>query len=199
MSTTPQNGAELLARIRPALATESTQICPRPDLLKAWETANTDLVEAKAADTAGTRMVGGRKDSSADTPDTRKLARKVQQIEAEIEANSITFIFTAMPNAKYRELCDQHPPRKDNQVDHIVGHNREVVEDALVRACLVDPVFDDASWAQFLEVCNPSEWKELRDTVVSVNQAVTSVPKSRLASQILAKRGSASKRPARGG
>lgn len=199
MSSTPQNGAELLARIRPTLPTLSTQIClptsEGRDLMKEHEAANTALAEARSEGVAGTRMVGARRTQDADAgPDVRKLAKKVQAIEAEIEANSITFTFEAMPNSKYRDLCDKHPPRDGNQMDQYVGYDREAVEDDLVRACLIDPVFDDESWAQFLAVCNPSEWKELRETVAAVNRAVTAVPKSRLASQILDKRAAASKR-----
>lgn len=65
----------------------------------------------------------------------------------------------------------------------------------MVRACLIDPVFDDASWAQFLEVCNPSEWQELRSRVQSANRGVVDLPKSELASRILTKRGSTSRPP----
>jgi hypothetical protein len=42
-------------------------------------------------------------------------------------------------------------------------------------------------------VCNPSEWGELRETANVVNGAVTDLPKSHLASQVLAKPGTASK------
>ena len=191
----PQNGAELLARIRPTLATQSTQICLRPDLIKAWEEANEALAEAKVKDGGGQGRMADRNDASAAT---KKLAKKVQALEAEIEDHAITFTFRALPKDEYRALCEQHPPRKDNNVDHFVGHNREAVEDAAVRACLIDPVFDNASWAELMAVCNPSEWNELRETVRVVNGSVTDVPKSQLASQVLAKRAPGSRQPARG-
>jgi hypothetical protein len=190
--TTPQNGAELLARIRPVLATETRQVCLRPDLIKAWEEANTALAESRAAESTNRMNPDG-----AGSTASRKLAKRVQDVEAEIEANAITFTFRALPMGEWRALCDQHPPRDGNQIDHMLGHDRDAVEDAAVRACMIDPDFDDTSWAEFLAVCNPSEWAELRDAVRTVNGSVTQLPKSLLASQVLAKRATASKpRPA---
>lgn len=194
--TTPQNGAELLARIRPVLGTQSVEIVLRPDLIKAWEQAEQALADARAKEaTEGRSRMSEKKTDSANV---RKLAKKVKELEDEIQAHAITFTFQAMPKDEYRTLCDQHPPREGNNVDHYVGHNREAVEDAAVRACLIDPVFDDKSWAEFLAVCNPSEWAELREAVRTVNGSVTGLPKSQMASQVLARRGTTSKQPARG-
>lgn len=188
----PQSGAEILARIRPVRREESTYLCLRPDLLDEWEDANTALNEQQVADAAGARLNSG---VSAKTKD---LAKKVQALEAQIEETQIKFTLRAATADKWRSLCDKHPPRKDNDLDRYAGYNRDAVMDAAVRLCLVDPVFDEASWAQFLDVCNPSEWNELRAVVSSVNRSVVDVPKSPLASRILAKRGSGSRRPAAG-
>lgn len=189
----PQNGADVLARIKPQLKRERTQICPRPDLLEAWEAANEELVESRVADSGGEGH--GRMADRADkvSAKTKRLAKKVQELEAAIEENSIWFEFEALPKDKFRELTDQHPPRKDHQLDQYLGWNREAVEDASVRACMIDPVFDDASWAELVKVLNPSEWAELRAAAERVNQAVTTPPKSPLASKVLAKPASTSK------
>jgi hypothetical protein len=189
-TTTPQSGAELLARIRPVLATKSTQICLRPDLIAEWETADKALSEAKVQERVAEGRMADRKGESADV---KRLAKKVKALEDEIEAHAITFTFQAMPKDRWRELTEQHPPRSGNNIDHVVGYNRDAAADAAVRASLIDPVFDEASWGQFLAVCNPSEWGELRETANVVNGAVTDLPKSHLASQVLAKPGTASR------
>lgn len=196
MSTTPQNGAELLARIRPVLAIKSVDICLRPDLITAWEDAGDALVEAQAEDSTGGE--GRMADRKGPSPKTRRAAKKVQDLETEIKANAITFTFRALPKDKWRELCEQHPPRKGNNIDQYLGHDKNAVEDAAIRLCMIDPVFDDAAWGEFLAVCNPGEWGELREAVREVNGSVTNLPKSQLASQILAKRGPTSKQPATG-
>jgi hypothetical protein len=185
-----QSGADLLARIRPQKREESTQLILRPDLVDEWQKADDQLTNQRMADAANKRLASGVSQT------TRDLAKKVQKLEREIEKFAITFRFRAMSKDEYRALCDSHPPRQGDQVDQFTGYNRDAVLDAMVRACLYDPVFDDAAWAEFVSVCNPSEWDELRDTVNSVNRGVVDAPKSVLASRILTKRGSASGRHA---
>lgn len=188
----PQNAAEVLARIRPTRREEATTLCLRPDLLAAWEEAQQQLAEQRIADGENQRL------SSGMSKQTKDLARKVQEIEAEIEATQVRFVLRALTKDQYRAICDQHPPRKGNEFDQFAGHDREAVIDEVVRECIVDPVFDGASWAQFVEVCNPSEWNELKAVANRVNSSVVAAPKSELASQILSRPGASSKRPARG-
>lgn len=182
----PLNGAELLARIKPQMREESTQLCLRPDLLDAFEEADAELVASRAADMSGNRL------SDGESTKTRKLAEKVAALEAEIDASAITFRFKAMSKDKWRALCDTFPPRAKNELDVYAGYDRDAVLDTAVRLCMVDPVFDDESWAELVKNLNPSEWTELTDTVNSANRGVVDAPKSVLASQILARRASTS-------
>lgn len=191
--TAPLSGADLLARIKPTLREESTQICLRPDLLNAWEDANTALAEVQTREAQANARLG----TGASTA-VKKAAEAVRAIESEIEQHAITFRFRAVSKDKYRALCDRHAPRKGNELDQFTGYDRDAVADALVRECLFDPVFDDASWAQFLEVCNPSEWAELRKTAQEANRGSVDLPKSSLASEVLDRPGASSARRKRG-
>lgn len=187
--TQPLSGADLLARIKPTLREEATQICLRPDLLDKWEDANTALAELQASEAAGSARLGTGVSSAV-----KRAAEAVREVEQEIESSSITFRFRAMSKDQYRALCDRHAPRKGNELDQFTGYDRDAVSDALVRECLYDPVFDDASWAAFLEVCNPSEWAELRNTAQSANRGSVDLPKSSLASAVLDRPGGSSAR-----
>lgn len=180
----PLSGADLLARIKPRAKEVTTELCMRPDLLEAHEAASEALAQARVEDAGGGRMADGGVSAK-----TKKLAQKVREIEAEIQENVIVFRLRAMPQDKWRALCDNHPPRKGNDMDFMVGYDRDAVTDAGVRACIYDPVFDDRSWAELMAVLNPSEWQELRHAFNLANQAVVDAPKSALASQILEKRG----------
>jgi hypothetical protein len=193
MSDTPQSGADVLARIQPRLREDATQICLRPDLLDEWEEANEALMESQQQDVSANRLATGGVSKR-----TKTLAEKVQAIEAQIEEASMRVRFRAMPKDDWTVLCEQHPPRPGNDMDAILGYNPDAVLDAAVRACMIDPVFDDKSWADFVKVCNPGEWKELKETAGGVNRAVTSTPKSVWAERALSKRGAASKSPASG-
>lgn len=188
----PQNGADLLARIRPQLREEGVEICLRPDLLEAWEEANEQLAQIKVDDAAGKRLGAGV------SKEQKAKAEEVRKLEDQIVENSIMFRFRAMPKDAWRKLTDAHPPRKDNQVDHYVGYNRDDVHDAAVRKSLYDPVFTDESWAELLTVVNPNEWQALVNTVTSVNRGEVNLPKSELASRILDRRDSGSRQPAAG-
>lgn len=194
----PLNGAELLARIKPQMREESTQICLRPDLLDEFEKADAELVRSRAADTAGNRLTDGT------SKKTRELAEKVVALQGQIDDTAITFRFKAMSKDRWRALCDTHPPRAKDQIDAYAGYNRDAVLDAAVRLCLIDPVFetcakpdcdheDCGSWESLVAKLNPSEWNELAQTVNSVNQGVVDAPKSVLASQILGRRDNTSK------
>jgi hypothetical protein len=199
----PQSGAALLAKIRPRFREESTQICLRPDLLDEWEEATTELNASQVSDATNGRLASGV------SATTRELAKKVQGLEDQIEASAMTFRFRAMSKDEWQALCANHAPRPGNELDLFAGYNRDAVTDASVRECLYDPVFEDCSkvgcehedcgsWQQLVKSCNPSEWAELRSTVQSVNRSVVDAPKSVLASQILSRRGSASRRPSSG-
>lgn len=201
--TTPKSGAELLAKIKPQFREEATQICMRPDLIDEWDEVNSQLTAARAKDAQSGRLGTGVSQT------TKSLAKRLTELEAEIEANAIMFRFRAMNKDRWQAICDNHPPRSGNELDLFAGHNRDAVLDAAVRECLYDPVFEDCTekdcehddcgtWQAFVKLCNPSEWKELRDTVGSVNRSVVDLPKSALASSILSRRGSASARRATG-
>ena len=179
----PISGAELLKRIQPKLAEESTVICLRPDLIEQWDEANEALQEAVAKGMTGARV--GTK-----PPAHTEAAEMVQAIEEEIEKSSATFRFRALPKDEWRALCDDHPPRKGNEVDQWTGYDRDAVLDEAVRRSLIDPVFDDESWAELGTVISSGEWEELRKVANSVNRGVVESPKSALALQILTKHGS---------
>lgn len=188
----PQSGAELLARIKPQLRRERVQLCLRPDLLDEWETACEELAEAQSRDGAGARLASG-------TPKaTRLKAERVKDLEQQIAETAVWFEMQALPKDEWAALTEKHPPRDDNSVDLWVGYNRAAVEDAAVRPCMVNPVFDDASWADFVKVCNPGEWAALVEVVRSVNRAVTEPPKSGAAASVLTRLAATSKSPKRG-
>lgn len=188
----PVNGAQLLAEIQPQLREGGARICLRPDLIDEFMDAEQALAEAQVADASNKRLGSG---SSAKT---RKLAQRVREIEEQVAATEVRFVFRAIPKARYSVIVEEHPPREKNYFDLSVGYNREAVDDELVRVCLIDPEFDEESWQKFLDVCNPSEWEELVRVVREVNGVQTQAPKSVTASLILDKRAGSSRRPASG-
>lgn len=183
--TEPINGDDLIARVKPVLKEHRTQICLRPDLVKQHEELNAQLVQSQA-------QVAGRLAGGGTSAESKKIAKAIVALEAEIEGASAWFVFRAKSKDEFRALCSKHPPRKDNQFDMISGYDRDAVADVLIAECLIDPVFTAQGWVAFQTTCAPSEWNELRDAAFEANGGTSVPPKSQLASQVLSRRGNAS-------
>lgn len=202
--TEHESGADILARIKPQRRERGTGICMRPDLVDDWHDLNDELTASRVADASNTRLGSGGVSKRS-----KEIAAAVRKLEDEINATQVRFVFLAMGKDRYSELCDENPPRDNNMLDMATGYNREAVNDASVRECLVSPTFEDCtkpgcshdtcgSWQAFAKIINPTEWAELVNTCQEVNGLVGHAPKSALASQILDKGARSSRQRASG-
>lgn len=198
------SGAAILARIKPQKRVESCLITLRADLVRDFDREDEKLTSMKRDAVGNSNRLNG---GEPDTPAIRAQARKVRKIEDQIVDSQTEFSFESLGKDAWAALTANHPPRP-NQFDQLVGYNRDGVLDALVRACIVSPVFEDCmaepddgqpcphddcgSWQQLEKFIPPSEWRELRDTANLANSGVVDPPKSLLASQILDRRATAS-------
>lgn len=201
---TARSGADILAEISPTVRTGVAHICMRPDLIDEWEKANDELMESQAAD-AGNKRLG----TGGVSTRTKGLAEKVRTLEEQIEAADVAFTFHKIGKIRHSEICEEHPPRDGNNMDLMVGYDREAVDNAVVFESLVDPVFEECTkkgckhkdcgtWQALLVFLGPGEWEEMTRVVREVNEAVTQSPKSVLASRILDRPASGSGRRGRG-
>lgn len=210
MTDQPRSGADVLALAqsdsdgKPVVRTGVAHICMRPDLIDEWQTANDALIKSKNEDAGKQRLSNGGVSSK-----TRELAKRVRELEDEIEKYDVAFTFKKLDKARHSEILDEHPPREGNLLDYQVGYNREAVDNAIAYEALVDPVFDLCerkkcthekcnTWQSLLKIIGPGEWEVIVQTVREVGGAVTGAPKSVVASRILDRPGSASKRRAAG-
>ncbi len=179
--------AELLARIGPKLDEDWTEICLRPDLVAEAEELDDKLTAAQV-------KPGPRRNSDGTTAEARRIAKEFEAVSKQIAESAVRFTFRGLPKDEFRALCDQHPPRRGDQGDAFVGYDRNSLGDALVKASVIEPIFDETSWAALLEVVTIGEWNEMRRRAEKVNgSVVTEAPKSLLASRILSSRASTSK------
>lgn len=98
------------------------------------------------------------------------------ELAERVEASTIRFTLRALPRRQWTDLVKNHPPRKDHREDRQVGFNEETLYEALVRACIVDPVPSDEEWAQIDEVLTEGEWIRLVQTAQGLNLKGTSLP-----------------------
>lgn len=202
--TAPPTGAAVLARVKPKRRVERTQVCLRADLIAEFQTEDAELLRLKSEAAGNTNRMNPGADP--DSPSIRTQAQKVRKLEDQIVDSQVDFAFESRNKDEWAALTADHPPRKDNQVDQMVGYDRDGVLDALVRACLIEPAFEDCddrecshddcgSWQQLVSVISPGEWRELRDTANLANTGVVDPPKSVLASRILTRRDKGSELP----
>ena len=93
-----------------------------------------------------------------------------------VESSTIRFTMRALPRRQWTDLVKNHPPRKDHREDRQVGFNEETLYEALVRACIVEPVPSDEEWAQIDEVLTEGEWIRLVQTAQTLNLVGSKLP-----------------------
>ena len=93
-----------------------------------------------------------------------------------VESSTIRFTMRALPPRQWTDLVKNHPPRKDHREDRQVGFNEETLYEALVRACIVEPVPSDEEWAQIDEVLTEGEWIRLVQTAQTLNLVGSKLP-----------------------
>lgn len=200
MSSPARSGAEILAELDPKPRTGVAHICMKPALVDEWQKANSDLIDSQTADAGNGRLAQGGTSTK-----TRKAAERVRELEEQIEAADVAFTFRKLSKTRHSEICEENPPRDGNQMDLMVGYDRDAVDNAVVLEALIDPVFESCekkncphescgTWQQLLAFLGPGEWAEMVNVVRELNEAVTTAPKSVLASRILDRPGSASRR-----
>lgn len=99
-----------------------------------------------------------------------------EELTARVESSTIRFAMRALPRRQWTDLVKNHPPRKDHREDRQVGFNEETLYEALVRACIVDPVPTDEEWAQIDEVLTEGEWIRLVQTAQALNLKGSALP-----------------------
>jgi len=165
----------LLAGLRRAERT--VPLCMAGDLLARLQDLQRQLDEATQERKANASLASGSR--------TREIADEIEAVRVEMAAHTIVFRLRALRGAAFRDLQLAHPPREDVARDVRAGFNELTFADALIRACVVDPVLDAEDWAQ-LDELSDAQWQVLAGAAYAVNAADVDIPFSRSAWQVLA-------------
>ena len=150
-------------------------LCLDGDLKAAHEAA-----EAEYNAENNRRLADPRLASSA-----RKLAEKVQAIEAQMKDSTVTFLIRGMKRGDWAELSAENPPREKNALDLNWGYNIETLMTSAIPKCIVgvenaagEPLdFDPAKdWAPLADEITNSQYEDFVLAVVKVNAGRTDVP-----------------------
>lgn len=176
--------AEKLAKAK--LPRRTVEICLAGDLVAEFENLERQLDEAARRPAS---------DSIEDDGGVTAIAEQMEALRQQMREDSHTFVVQALPRPAYQRLKDEHPPREseDGEIrreDVILDANYDTFLTPLLRASLVDPVLDDATWADLESKISDSQFNALVNAAVTVNKGGLSVPFSRAASAILSSSGS---------
>ena len=163
------------------LAERTIALCLRGDLQARFEELDR---EREVADEA-------RGDSLASGGRAREIAEQMEDLRKQMRASTITVVLRALTRKKWQALCDQHPPRRDDDgnvpiEDRAAGVNTVTFWDPAIRACWVSPVLDKARMTKLLdEVLTNRQYDLLATLVHTVNNADVDIPFSPAASRLI--------------
>lgn len=161
------------------LPERTVPICLRGDLV-----AELEEIERQLED------VNRRPADSLAGTGSGELIDRIEALQDEMRASTVTFRLRALPKPQWRALLAEHPPRRDAQDnplqdDAAAGVNLDTFFDAIIRACLVDPPVDDEMWALMAGEngrLTDRQLGRLSDAAWEVNRGDVNVPFSRAAS-----------------
>ncbi|MFI6302176.1 hypothetical protein ACIBCH_09915 [Amycolatopsis thailandensis] len=175
----------LLEESKPASAT--VRLCLRADLQADWERFDAELLKLKRR-TSYTLAVEV-------TPEEKALAEQIQALEEQMAAATVEMRVEALPRKAWRELCLEHQPREGNAADAGLLVNTDTFYDALIGACLVDPVLSKKQLEKLLDKLSSYQFDKLCDAAWGVNRRDVEVPFSSTASHTITSSGGTSKPP----
>lgn len=124
-------------------------------------------------------------------PERGAVARRIADIEEEMEANVLEFRFRAIGHRAWADLLRKHPPTRDQLArDRQLDHNPETFPHVAIAASCVDPVLtvDDVARLDKSPLFDVAAWEELWGACLRAN-VVSPVPKSLAAGLILRQNG----------
>lgn len=167
-------------RIRGAKLRRGTfRFCADPDLVTAYEDAQTRLADAAARDAQ--KFSGG---SAA------AVQAELNELLEQMAESTVTLVLQALPRRKYRALVDAHPPRAgaDGKIlprDERVNVDYDGFFNALARECIlgaddgdggVEELPEDVVDLLIEDQLSDGQWDELTTKCNLLNRVTVDVP-----------------------
>jgi len=156
----------------------------RGDLVAKHEIANnelTDLLNREEASTAQPRLGG------VTTTASMEKAAQVKAIEAEMADWWLELVLEARPWHEWAEFKSANPPRDDDQIDRTAGVNFDALIQNFMPRCVVEPALDDEDWENIFARCAPGDLRDLGGTAFGLHERSLDIPKSPMASVVMAR------------
>jgi hypothetical protein len=166
---------DIIAKSRPAVRTVKVPV--RGDLLERADELEDQLQRELVKDRTENRK-----------PQAHDVARQIEALREEAEAETVTFRFQAIGHKAWSDLIRAHPASKKqrDEFGRDLEYNPETFPTAAIAASCIDPDgVDEAKVAELLEAWNFSQFQKLWGACIAVNVGDTSVPFSAVGSALL--------------
>lgn len=122
--------------------------------------------------------------------ETKAAADAVQDIEAQMQAATLTFELEAQRRDAWEAFEAAHPPREDNETDKQFSIDLSAL-DAMIAASIVAVTDHDskavefavADWADLADEISTAQWQDFALATLAVNRGVKAAPFSQSASR----------------
>lgn len=169
---------------------KTVRICLRGDLQAEWEDLNDQLTKLQAA--PGRKMAG--------STDEVELARKVTELEAEMDKTTLPLTLRALPRHEWMKLVRAHPERDGNDEDKTLGVNADTFFDDLIIQSVVGPEgLTEEKVSQLLDSMSGAQYEKVSTAAWFLNRKDVDTPFSPHASRIMQSSAEASKQPSDSG
>ncbi|MBX6360096.1 MAG: hypothetical protein IRZ03_08455 [Acidobacterium ailaaui] len=148
-------------------------ICLRGDLQAEWETLDRKLNELRA-----------RHFKLAESKEERDLAKRIIDLEHQMAEATIHIKLRGLDRKTWRDLVAEHPVRKDNETDAVLGVNQNTFFDALIARCIVEPEMSEEQVSALLDTLTSQQFDKLAQAAWDLNRRDSGVPFSLAASQL---------------
>lgn len=165
--------ADLIARAKPR--TIEVPVCSAGDLVDAHDQLTTELARYRHT----SESLAGGQDGTITA-----LAQRIADVEADMEASTVTYRVQSIGRKAWADLKAAHPPTKE-EAKRGLDVNMATFPQAAIAACAVEPTVSPAEAEQLTVVLPDGEWGKLWAAVLGVNLGVMDTPKSAAAAAIL--------------
>lgn len=146
-------------------------VCARGDLVALHD----DLTEQLAGGSGAPTLAG--------EPELVAIAERIGEVEAEIDASSLTFRLRGLSRKAWADLLAKHPPTRD-QLKRGLDNNELAFPQAAIAATVVEPELSVAKSEQLAESLPMGEWMKLWTATLGLNLGSLQTPKSAAAAAV---------------
>ena len=161
------------------LPERSLQVCLRGDLQAEFDDLERQLREARETPATTGKRLGSK-------PDAMAIVEKQAVLRDQMADEMLDLRVRALPRSEWVELVRANPPKPGDDGDEAMGVNLEGLMPVAIPRCVVEPELDDEDWKMLNDHLSSGDYDRLMTTVWDVNRSGVDIPKSRLASLVMA-------------